>query len=322
MAALVALVALAAWLASTDGHAAASRPDAPPASAEASLRHADHALVDRIWDVAGQRFITREVMLDRLRAADAVLLGETHDNPVHHRLQKELLAALLAAGRKPAIVMEQFDTEQQAALDAAAGPDAASALMARGWDSAQYRPIIAAARDAGLALAAGNVARSATRPVIREGWQAVDAPQRERLRLDAVWDGPREAYMREVITASHCGQIDETLRDGLVRAQRLRDAVLADVALGRRKDGGDGSLVFIVGRGHARSDVGVPRYLLARDNGLKVLSIGFTEVSPEKAEAASYLGEDDIAPPGAPHDLLWFTPRQTRPDPCANFGKR
>lgn len=292
-----------------------------PATETPSLRHTDHALADRRWDVAAQRFVSRDEVIARLRTADVILLGETHDNPVHHRLQTELLAALLAAGRKPAVVMEQFDTEQQAALDAA-GVDAASALMPRGWDATQYRPIIAAVREAGLVLAAGNVSRNATRPVIREGWQAIDAARRDALRLDAVWDAAREDYMRKVITASHCGQIDEPMRDGIVRAQRLRDAVLADVALNRRPTGGDGSVVFIVGRGHARSDVGVPRYLQARAGDLKVLSIGFTEVAPEKPAAADYLGEDGITPPGVPHDILWFTPRQTRPDPCKDFGKR
>lgn len=319
-----ALLAGLLLIAGTGCQSAADRPTAGTGASDAApaLRHADHALVGRIWDVAGRRFASHDEVLARLRAADAVLLGETHDNPVHHRLQAELLDVLLAAGRKPAIVMEQFDTEQQAALDAATSAEAASALMPRGWDAVHYRPIIAAARQAGLVLAAGNVSRTAARPVIREGWQAVDASRRTGLHLEAVWDADREAYMRKVITASHCGQIDETLRDGIVRAQRLRDAVLADVALERRSAGGDDGVVFIVGRGHARSDVGVPRYLLARAGGMKVLSIGFTEVTPEKSTPADYLEEDGIAPPGAPHDLLWFTPRQTRPDPCKDFGKR
>lgn len=314
-----ALLALGMLLAAGCQSAA---PASPAASPEATLRHADHALVDRIWDVATRRFVTRQEALDRLRTADAVLLGETHDNPVHHRLQAELLTGLIAAGRKPVVVMEQFDTEQQAALDAADSPAAAAALMPRGWDATQYRPILDAARRSGLALAAGNVSRAATRPVIREGWQAVDAARRNRLRVDTVWDAAREGYMRTVITASHCGQIDDTLRDGLVRAQRLRDAVLADVALATRPAAADGSTVFIVGRGHARSDVGVPRYLRARSTSLTVLSVGFTEVSPDKTAPADYLIEDGIAAPGAPHDLLWFTPRQTRPDPCKDFGKR
>lgn len=292
---------------------AASRPD----EETPALRYHDHTLVDRQWDVQQQRFVDRDEVFARVLAADVVLLGETHDNAVHHRLQGEILATLLAAGRRPTLVMEQFDTEQQGALDAATDPAAAAALMARGWDSGHYRPLIESARQKGLPLVAGNVSRAGTRPVIREGWQTIDAPRRERLQLDAVWDGGRETYMRQVITASHCGKIDDTLRDGLVRAQRLRDAVLADVTLGHVA----GRAVLIIGRGHARSDVGVPRYLSARDRKLKIVSIGFTEVSPDKTQPADYLGEDGIAPPGPPHDLLWFTPRQTRPDPCASFGK-
>lgn len=306
----------------TSGTPATSVATNRPDEAVPALRYHDHALVNRQWDVQQQRFVDRDEVLARVLAADVVLLGETHDNPVHHRLQGEILATLLAAGRRPTLVMEQFDTEQQGALDAATDAAAVSALMARGWDSGQYRPLIESARQAGLPLVAGNVSRADTRPVIREGWQAIDPPRRERLQLDPVWDGRRETYMRQVITASHCGKIDDTLRDGLVRAQRLRDAVLADVALAPRPAAADGSTVFIVGRGHARSDVGVPRYLRARSTSLTVLSVGFTEVSPDKTAPADYLIEDGIAAPGAPHDLLWFTPRQTRPDPCKDFGKR
>lgn len=287
-------------------------------SPTATLKHADHALIDQLWDVAQQRHLSREELLARLVAADVVLLGETHDNPVHHQRQDELLAALLAAGRQPVVVMEQFDIEQQAALDAATGADAAAALMPRGWEVDQYRPLLERARAAGLPLVAGNVARSSTRPVVREGWQSIDPERRARLQLDAVWDERRETYMSKVITASHCGKIDAPLRDGLVRAQRLRDAVLAEVAQASLARGA----VYIVGRGHARSDVGVPRYLAARNPQLKIVSLGFTEVAPDKRQPADYHHDDDgQVPPGNPHDVLWFTPRQTRPDPCANFGK-
>jgi len=47
-----------------------------------------------------------------------VLLGEVHDHPQQHALRAEAFAALLATGARPALVMEQFDRERQAELDA------------------------------------------------------------------------------------------------------------------------------------------------------------------------------------------------------------
>jgi hypothetical protein len=60
----------------------------------------------------------------QLRAGpgQALLLGEVHDNAAQHALRRDLLAALLARGDRPALLLEQFDRERQAALDAASQP--------------------------------------------------------------------------------------------------------------------------------------------------------------------------------------------------------
>jgi uncharacterized iron-regulated protein len=42
-----------------------------------------------------------------------LLLGEVHDNAQGHKLRYELLRQRVEAGWRPAIVMEQFDRENQ-----------------------------------------------------------------------------------------------------------------------------------------------------------------------------------------------------------------
>ena len=75
-----------------------------------------HPLAGRVWDVSGQRFIPMEEAVRRIAAADVALLGETHDNPGHHAIQLRILRAMLAAGRQPALAMEQIDTDRQGAV--------------------------------------------------------------------------------------------------------------------------------------------------------------------------------------------------------------
>ncbi len=280
-----------------------------------SLRDTDHPLAGKLWDVAAQAFIDEAELLRRAAHAEALLLGETHDNPEHHRLQAKVLAARLANGARPALLMEQFDVDQQAALDEArrAGKDLAPLM--RGWDWPLYRPLVALADTARLPLQAANLPRSATRPVVREGYATLAAGEAQRLALDAVWDDARQKYMAGLIEASHCGQVTPQLRDGLVRAQRLRDATLADAALGQLGRG----VVFILGRGHARRDVGVPLYLAARRPGTRMLSVGFIEVGAGKTAPTRY--ETERVGHMLPYDILWFTPRAERPDPCLAFGK-
>jgi hypothetical protein len=55
----------------------------------------------------------------RLQGNAVVMLGEVHDNRQVHRLRLETLGRALAAGWRPAIVMEQFDREQQSEIDRA-----------------------------------------------------------------------------------------------------------------------------------------------------------------------------------------------------------
>lgn len=280
-----------------------------------TLRDTDHPLAGRLWDVAAQSFIGEVELLRRATHAEALLLGETHDNPEHHRLQAHILQIRLAAGARPALLMEQFDLDQQGAIDEArrSGKDLAPEM--RGWSWPLYAPLVALADAAGIPLRAANLPRSATRPIVREGYATLAAGELPRLALDSVWNDARQAYMVRVIDRSHCGKITPELRNGLIRAQRLRDATLADAALGQIDKG----VVFILGRGHARRDVGVPLYIEARRPGTRILSIGFVEVADKDTQPTQY--ENERVGNGAAYDVIWFTPRAERPDPCLAFGK-
>ena len=280
-----------------------------------TLRDTDHPLAGRLWDVAAGNFIDETEFLRRAAQAEVLLLGETHDNPEHHRLQAMILQVRLTAGARPALLMEQFDVDQQAVLDEARRSGKDLAPLMRGWDWSLYQPLVALANTARIPLQAANLPRTALRPVVRDGFAALAAGELQRLALEAVWDDARQKYMVEVIEDSHCGKVPPQLRDGLVRAQRLRDATLADSTLGKLAQG----VVFILGRGHARRDVGVPLYLEARRPGTRVLSLGFVEVGADETAPTQY--EAEHVGGIAPYDIIWFTPRAERPDPCLAFGK-
>jgi uncharacterized iron-regulated protein len=311
-AALLAVLAGPAWTVA-----------APPAG---GLLLADHPLAGRAFAADG-RPSDEAALLAALLAADVAILGETHDNPAHRALQTRLLDALLAAGRRPAIVFEQIDRERQVALEAAqrlpeaaARVEAIGATFAAGWDWPSYRSLVERAVAADLPVFAGNLGRGALRPLVREGWTAVAAEARARLAIDAAWNPAREAYLSAVIERSHCNAIDAPLRDGLVRAQRLRDATLADAVLAAAGASANRRpVVLITGRGHARLDAGVPRYLAARAPELRIASLGITEVEAGENEVSAYLTE---RADGTAHDFLWLTPRFDRPDPCAAFGRQ
>src|SRR3954468_24833367 len=78
--------------------------------------HRDHPLTGRIWN--GAAFSDEQALVDAVRSATFVLLGETLDNPAHPGPQARL-EGVPARGRKPAVVFEMLDVGQQATLDAA-----------------------------------------------------------------------------------------------------------------------------------------------------------------------------------------------------------
>lgn len=278
----------------------------------------DHALVGRIWDVSAAREISRAEMLARLSQSSIVLLGEIHDNEDHHRLQAEIYASLSAGNTRPALVLEQFDHERQSELDATRhAPAATAADLARsggfnrsGWNLDFYAPLLSRALDIEAPVVAANLSRDAARAVVREGFSTLGPGRAERLALAEVWDADMESTIKREIVNGHCGQVTEPLLGGLAAAQRARDALMADALLANAERGAVG----IIGRGHARRDIGVPRYVTQRRPTLNLVSVGLVEVEAGRNRIAEYLA----AYPG--FDFMWFTPRAQRKDPCAGFS--
>ena len=151
------------------------------------------------WKVSDQRHVAFSELVRQARGADIVLLGETHDNPAHHATQRRLLESL--ADRKPALVMEQFDLEQQASLDAilrSGGTrqeklQALKALMKPGWEWPGYEGLLATALERGLPVLAANISREALREVSRNGVAALGDGASAQLGLDTGWSAAQQA---------------------------------------------------------------------------------------------------------------------------------
>ncbi len=293
----------------------------------ASLAHAgnmlftDHPLAGKIWDMNSRSYMDEAALLARINTANVLLLGETHDNPQHHENQQKLLKARIESGARPALMMEQLNAENQPELDQAlAGSnrddvlDSASGLI-KFADGKPYRTLLAIAIDNKLPIIAANISGKRLQPIIWYGYSAYDAGELKRLAVEEVWSESRQNYLVNHMGGAHCGEIRDELRLGLTRSQRLRDALMADSAVASiARD-----VVAIVGRDHARRDIGLPLYFAARAPSARIFSIGFVEVSAEWTDPKDY--EAKSATGDAPFDVIWFSPRAERPNPCANFGK-
>ncbi len=268
---------------------------------------------ETVWDVATNQPITAEIFVERSRAADFVLLGETHDNPAHHRIQNWLLKKLSSKGEGVSLVMEQFNFEQQAAIDAAMAAPTGSLqqlkqIMVTGWEWPQYQPLIDTAKDRHLPIIAANLSRNRLQQVSRLGFAVLGRGESSRLRLDDGWTAAQQTQLEKDIVDGHCGMLPATAAAAVVRAQRARDAMMADALLQVQS----GTAVAIFGREHVRRDLSVPHYLAARAPNRKAVVIGLIESDGRYTPQELAMGEL-----GRRYDYLVLTaPVQRDTDPC------
>lgn len=239
-------------------------------------------------------------------AAPVQLLGEVHDNAAGHAWRYQHLAALLAGGARPALALEMFDRGDQPALDAGrrrhhrAGPLVAAVLAARpgggsagGWHWPFYEPVIDLALVHGLPIVAANVGRDDARRVMRDGLAAAG--------FDAVVPADIVAAQAGLIEAGHCGQVDTAVARRMALAQVARDQQMAHVVETHAARG----VVLLAGNGHVRTDIGVPRWLMAATRA--------------RCRALGVLEEGDST---TAFDQRIFVAVQARPDPCAGVTIR
>lgn len=265
------------------------------------------------------RFATERVaaddseLIERLGSANYILLGELHDHPEQHRRRLEWLRAL-AAKVPITLVMEHFDVEAQTKLDAARlvqnaqrplaerARDVAQAAGFRfdGWDWSLIGPVVEFALQNNVPLMAANLSSREAYSIARGQPHRLDraAPQG--------WGVNAEATLSALIRDGHCGLLPQSMIAPMMRAQRARDAQMAEVLFATRAS--QRKPVLLAGNTHVRRDVGVPAHLRVLDPDAAIVSVGLLEVGSQSERGA--------------FDVARFTAKLDRPDPCEDLTKR
>lgn len=320
---LAASLALAcAPKARTPAQAAAPQTSHPAQNQWVSTLDRDHPLTGRVLDVRRGGWVSPADVLRAAALSDRVFLGEQHDNADHHRLQAEVLGAVVAAGKQPTLVAEMLDAVDQEELDAAraaspSDPDAIAAAVRweeSGWPPwPLYRPVFAKAAAARLPVVGAGLDRTAARSLVKQGLSAFDAEVAQRFALATPPSPAEHERLRDEMRAVHCGFLPEAMLDGMVLVQRARDALLAERTLRSAR-----GAVVLAGAGHVREDAGAPR-ALERASGQPSLTVAFVEVQHEKTRPEEYAAA--FGAPSLPFDYVWFTPRASDVDHCDELRK-
>jgi len=240
-------------------------------------------------------------VLAQMKEADVVILGEVHDNPRHHLVQTEAIAAI-----QPSAVVWEMVTEegaQRLAQTAASNPEELSRILRwaeSGWPPlSMYYPVFQASN---APVYGAMVPRAAARAAMERGAATALGADAARYGLTVPLSPEDQAAREAEQQAAHCNAMPAEILPQLVAIQRLRDAVLARAIL-RAMDETDGPVAVITGNWHARKDQGIPTFLTRLQPGLRLFVLG-------QAEDGALTGE---------FDAVIDSPAVEREDPCKAF---
>lgn len=311
--ALLALLALsgAGGLAAAPARAQAPSHDAAPPDT-AAFDPTGHFAV---YTAAG-RPADLDAVVAAMADADVVFLGEVHDDPTTHALERRLLEAAqqrYGAQRPVALSFEMFERDVQLVLDeylAGLIRERDFLAAARPWGNyaTDYRPALEYAKAHGLAVIAANTPERYVSRVGREGPASLEAfseaaqaylPPRPLAPASDALAARFQAEMADMMAAHGASGPD---MGDLLAAQNLRDATMAYAIAGYLAQQPGALVVQLNGSFHSEHGLGVPEHLARYAPEARPLVVTFRPAAdfreaPEPGEDAFVILTDQAAIP-------------------------
>ncbi|MCU7819696.1 MAG: ChaN family lipoprotein [gamma proteobacterium symbiont of Lucinoma myriamae] len=296
-----------------------------------------HRLINKVWSVSEQQFISKETLQQKTLTPQVILLGETHDNARHHQLQAQFIHYLTENKHTPAVAFEMLNQNQQSIIDTfeanhySTGDNTQSAekstnLFAEkmnwqesGWPEwPYYRPVFYQTIDNKLSIIAANLDLKQVRKVIKEGSQTLSQEYQDLLKKYQ-YDEALKKELEQEVQSAHCDMLPEKMLSPMLLGQQTRDLAMTQAiqsALLKNNTATKAQVVLIAGSGHTRTDYGIPFYLHQENPELRLISIAFVEVSEDEFKPDDYAKAWSKTATQLPFDYVWFTARSEREDQC------
>ena len=217
-----------------------------------------------IIDATEKTEISPEALLEDLRRAQVIFLGEFHDHVGHHRAQLTIIDALDEDERPLAIGLEMFRKDSQETLDRWTANDLPFleflSVYKDNWSMwEEYREIFMHARTEEVKMLGLNIPRSITNKVLRIGFQALPEEERQMLgNVQCVVTPVYSDYIRQAM-GGYGGHGDQYLH--FCEAQMLWDTMMARNLVEFLEKNPEYRVVVLAGSGHAWK-FGIPTQML------------------------------------------------------------
>ncbi|HZF39454.1 MAG TPA: ChaN family lipoprotein [Blastocatellia bacterium] len=161
----------------------------------------------RVYKSGDKRFSDFEAMLAEIARADVVFVGEQHNDPATHRIERAILEGLARRRGNVVVAMEMFERDTQGSLDdylAGRLNEEDFLKSSRPWPNyaTDYRPLVEFARAHGWRVVASNTPRRIAAQVSREGLDAARPDSEpERKLVASEFSCPMDDYFKRFTEA-------------------------------------------------------------------------------------------------------------------------
>jgi uncharacterized iron-regulated protein len=161
----------------------------------------------RVYKSGDKRFSDFEAMLAELSRADVVFVGEQHNDPATHRIERAILEGLARRRGNVIVAMEMFERDTQPSLDeylAGRLSEEEFQNASRPWPNYQtdYRPLVEFARAHGWKVIASNAPRRIATQVSKEGLDSArSGSESDRKLVAAEFSCPMDDYFKRFAEA-------------------------------------------------------------------------------------------------------------------------
>ncbi|MEO6223684.1 MAG: ChaN family lipoprotein [Vicinamibacterales bacterium] len=193
----------------------------------------------RVFDSTSSQFSDFESMVAAVAKADVVLVGEQHDDPNTHRLERALLDGLARRRGDIIVSLEMFERDVQSPLDQFRSGKLAEAeflALSRPWPryGTDYKPLVDLAVERQWPVLAANIPRPIAAAISKGGLDVLkDRPAAETAWFARDWQCPAddEYYRRfKDVMGGHTAASD---MDRFYSAQCLKDETMSEsIAMG------------------------------------------------------------------------------------------
>jgi uncharacterized iron-regulated protein len=188
----------------------------------------------RVFDSAASQFSDFESMVAAIARADVVFVGEQHDDPNTHRLERALLDGLARRRGDIILSLEMFERDVQDRLDqfrAGKLPEAEFLASSRPWPryATDYKPLVDLAIARQWPVIAANIPRPMASEISKAGIEVLAGKtDTEKAWFAREWKCPTddEYYRRfKDVMGGHTGASE---MDRFYAAQCLKDETMAE----------------------------------------------------------------------------------------------